>query len=124
MLHVAAGVALGTFAAASQADPYTLEGNCMVTSIVAGQGQCQIVYQLSEAGDLPTIVRKALVRVNGRVVNQYVNDSSNPSPFLTVFGTVTVACGTSHAVNALVAPVGGTYGTAGDLLPVLCPTVQ
>lgn len=123
-LHVVAGLALGAFAAAAHASPYTLQGNCVVSSILAAQGQCQIVYQLNEAGQVPTSVRKALVRVNGKVVNQYVNDSSNPSPFLTVFGTVTVACGTSHVVTALVAPVGGTYAAAGDLLPVLCPTVQ
>lgn len=96
----------------------------MLTSLVAGQGQCQILYTLYEAGELPTVVRKALVRVNGRNVNQYVNDSSNPSPFLSVFGTVTVACGASYTVTALVSPVGGTYGNAGNLLPVLCPTVQ
>jgi hypothetical protein len=49
---IASVFALCTFAMSAQADPMTLQGVCHVTSIVAGQGSCQLTYLLSD--DFPT----------------------------------------------------------------------
>jgi len=106
-LKVSTSLALCTFAIASQADPYILEGYCSVTSIVAGQGKCELAYTLTDSFETPSAVRKALIRVNGIPVHQYVNDSVNPDQFTSVFGSTTVACGASlfSGVRAAAPPV-------------------
>lgn len=124
-LQVASSVALCTFAIASQADPISLQGVCHLTSIIAGQGKCDLLYLLSDDFITPGSARLSQVRVDGIIVAQYVNDTANPAEYSipTVSGSVTVACGVSHTVIAFVAPVGtGTaYDRVGTLPAVKCP---
>ncbi|MGH8864630.1 MAG: hypothetical protein ACREVZ_08300 [Burkholderiales bacterium] len=124
-LQVASSVALCTFAIASQADPVSLQGVCHLSSIIAGQGRCDLYYQLADDFLTPGSARKSYVKVDGIIVAQYVNDTANPVAFSipTVSGAVTVACGVTHIVTAYVAPVPtGAYKKVGMLPAVLCPT--
>ena len=123
-LKVASSVALCTFAIASQADPVSLQGVCHLSSIIAGQGRCDLNYQLWDYIS-PGSARLSQIRVDGNIVAQYVNDTANPVDFSipSVSGSVTVQCGVSHTIIALVAPVGtGTpYARVGTLPAVKCP---
>lgn len=124
-IQVASSVALCTFAVASQADPVSLTGVCHLSSIIAGQGRCDLYYQLSDDPFTPGSARKSQVQVDGTIVAQYVNDNDNPVDFSipTVSGIVTVACNVNHTVTAYVAPVGVAtpYAKVGNLPPVKCP---
>ena len=125
--QIASSVALCTFAIASQADPVSLTGVCHLSSIIAGQGRCDLYYQLSDDFITPGSARKSYVKVDGIIVAQFMNDSDNPVEFAiqTVSGSVTVACGVTHIVNAYVAPVpAGPYTRVGTLPAILCPTAQ
>ena len=123
-LQIASSVALCTFAIASQADPVSLTGSCGLTSIIAGQGRCELSYGLSDGFITPSTGRKAFVKIDGIIVGQFVNDLDNPVNFAItlVGGRTEVACGVNHTVTAWVAPVPvGPYVKVGNLLPVLCP---
>ena len=120
--QVATGLTLCTFAIASQADPYSLEGTCYVTSIVAGQGKCELSYSLTDDFQSLGSGRKAQIRVNNIIVAQYVNDSANPVQFLGEAGVTNVACGASYTVTAFVAKLAApNYEKVGSLPPVACP---
>ena len=121
-LQVATSLALCTIAIASQANPYTLEGTCTVTSIVAGQGKCELTFSLTDDFTTPTPVRNALIKVNGIQVHRYMNDSANPNAYTSVFGRTNVACGANYTVSALISKVGSTtYETVGSLPTLACP---
>jgi hypothetical protein len=111
---------------AAQADPISLQAVCHLTSIAAGQGKCELLYELTDDFAAPASIRKAQIRVDGIVVSQYVNDVANPVSFSvpTVSGSTSVACGVSHAVTAFIARVepSSTYQRVGSLPPVECPT--
>jgi len=126
---VAAGVALGTFAIAAQADPLSLQGICHLSSVVAGQGNCQLFYQLGDSYQVPAGVRKSIIKIDGIVVAQYVNDAANPVDLTapSVSGATEVACGVSHVVTAYIARLPSSsslYEKVGSLPPVLCPPAQ
>jgi hypothetical protein len=126
-LTVVVGTTLSTFAIGAQADPISLQAVCHLTSIVAGQGKCELFYELSDDFSTPASIRKAQVKVNGIIVAQYVNDVANPVAFsvATVSGSTSVACGASHTVTAVIArvtPPNSTYEAVGSLPVVACPT--
>jgi hypothetical protein len=119
-----AGLALCTLAAAAQADPFSLEGACHLTSLVA-PGQCLIEYSLTDQAQ-SVVFKNATVRIDNVVVHRYLNDSVNPSPFsfVAVNGSTQVSCGVSHVVTAFFVRVGvGMPLEKGGTLPaILCPT--
>lgn len=123
--QVASSLALCTVAVASQAEPISLTGTCHLTSILAGQGTCEIFYQLTDNFSSPSNARLGQVKVDGITVGQFVNDSVDPIDFAIaqVAGRVAVACGVSHTVTAYVAPLGaGTpYEKVGHLPAIKCP---
>jgi hypothetical protein len=122
---IAAAVTLGSFAAAAAADPFSLQGVCRLTSIIAGQGQCQLEVILTDDFLSPTTVRLGLVKVDGIVVAQYQNDITNPATTSagTVSGVTFVSCGATHTVLAYIAPnPTTTYARVGALPPIKCPT--
>jgi hypothetical protein len=124
-LQVAGSVALCTFAIASQATPISLTGSCDLSSILPGQGKCDISFSLSDDFTTPSTARKAFVKIDSFIVAQFVNDIDNPVDFAVtrIFGRTTVACGVNHTVTAYVAPVGiaTPYVKVGNLPPILCP---
>jgi hypothetical protein len=125
-LQVASSVALCTYAIASQADPVSLTGTCYLTSILAGQGKCNISYGLSDDFITPSTVRKGYVKIDGIIVGQFVNDLDNPVDFAVplVSGFTSVSCSVTHTVTAFIAAVGPStpFVKVGNLPPVLCPT--
>ncbi len=124
--QLAGGVALCSLAAVAQADPFNLQGNCVLTSIVVGQGRCQMQYLVGDDFAPPADIRTANIRVDGIIVSRYVNDTTNPAsttvPYLS--GAVEVACGVSHMVTAYIVKlgVGMPQIRIGNLPAVLCPT--
>ena len=122
------GLTLSAFAVAAQADPFSLQGACRLTSAIpAGGAQCQLDYTLTDAQGAQTSIKGGTIRIDNILVHRYVNDSAHPVP-ITIFaliGSPTVACGVSHTVVAFITKVGvGTVPTqVGSLPPVLCPTV-
>ncbi|MFO1340389.1 MAG: hypothetical protein U1F53_19570 [Burkholderiaceae bacterium] len=120
----ALALALAAAASPSFADPISLEAVCHVSSVVPGQGKCELTYLMSDGFSPPASVRKAQIKVNGAIVAQSVNDSSNPAVgFATyVSGGVAVACSASYTVRGYIARVGsGTYEEVGTLPLVTCP---
>jgi hypothetical protein len=124
--QLAGGIALCSLAAVAQADPFNLQGNCVLTSIVAGQGRCQMHYTVGDDYLAAADIRTANIRIDGIYVARYVNDSTNPAtgtvPYLS--GFVEVGCGVSHVVTAYVVKlgVGMPQIKIGNLPAVLCPT--
>ena len=117
-------VTLSAFAFAAEASPFTLQGVCRLTSIIAGQGQCQLEYIAADAFISPTVLRLGSISVDGIVVAQYVNDITNPAAASTgsVSGAVAVSCGTYHTVRAYIAPSPSVvYEQIGALPPIKCP---
>lgn len=124
--RITSGVALCTFAIAAQADPVSLTASCQLSSIIAGQGQCEISYGLSDNFLTPSSARRGYVKIDGIVVAQFFNDLNNPVDLAIslIGGRTAVACGVTHTVTAFVAPVGSAtpFAKVGNLPPVLCPT--
>lgn len=116
--------ALVTFASVSHADPLSLTGHCIVTSLVPGQGQCALLATLNDDFGTPAAVKKAQIKVNGVVVSQAINDSVTPVGFFAgnASGSLQVACGASYNVSAFVVRQGATnYEQVGHLPAVACP---
>src|SRR5882724_9819290 len=123
--RIGAVVTLSSFALAAQADPFSLQGVCHLTSIIAGQGQCQLEYLLQDGGNpFPVTLRLALVKVDGIVVSQYQNDIANPVMYSAgSVGAVLVSCGATHGITAYITRSPSTvYEKVGALPPIKCPT--
>jgi hypothetical protein len=127
-LQIAGGFALCTTAITAQADPFTLQGVCRLTNINAGQGQCMIEFVLTDGFVTPANVKVAVVKVDGLVVQRYVNDNVNPatSNVSYVSGASGVTCGAPHVVTAFITRLGvGTVSEkVGSLPAVACPPAQ
>lgn len=124
IIQVAAGLTLCAFSITSQATPFSLVGSCHLTSIIPGQGECFITAFVNDNDFIsPSILRRAVLKVNGINVSDQVNDTLNPagSSFTGAIGAVAVPCGTSHVVTAFVAEVGGTFLKVGSIPKVQCP---
>jgi hypothetical protein len=124
VFQVAASLTLCAFAITSQAAPYGLTGSCHLSSIIPGQGECFInVFAHDTDFITPTPIKRALVKVNGIIVSDTVNDLQNPvsGSFAGIAGAVHVPCGMKYNVVALIAPVGGSFGPEGSLPKVTCP---
>lgn len=122
---IACVTALASFAPVSHADPISLTGHCIMTSIVAGQAQCSLLATLSDDFSAPAVVRKAQIKVNGIVVSQAINDSVTPVSFFatSVAGSLSVACGASYNVTGFIVRQGASnYEQVGHLPAVVCPT--
>lgn len=119
------GLALSAVAVAAQADPFSLQGACVLTSIVAGQGQCQMEYSLSDLGFTASI-RIATVRIDNILVHRYLNDNVNPTlnSIYAVSGVTAVSCGVSHVVTTYIVRIamGSPVEKVGSLPGILCPT--
>jgi hypothetical protein len=124
-LQVASSVATCTFAIASQADPISLTGSCHLSNTITGQGRCDITYSLSDSFTTPSTVRRGQIKVNGKLVAEFVNDDVHPIDFAIplVSGGTTVLCGGSYKIRAYIAPVGvdTPYVQVGSLPPFTCP---
>jgi hypothetical protein len=124
-LQVAGSVALCTFAIASQAGPISLLGTCHLSDMEVGKGSCHLTYSLFDGFITPSSDRKSLIKIDGIIVAQFVNDIANPYQYAIplVSGTTEVTCGVNHTVTAFVAPAGVAtlYVKVGSLPPVLCP---
>ena len=121
-------LALCTVAGTALADPVSLTATCHLRSLLPSEGQCDLVYQLSDGLQTPGSARLGQVRVDSKLVAQFVNDTDNPVDFAIplVSGSVTVACGVNHTITASIAPVGDAtaYARVGRLPAVRCPTAQ
>jgi hypothetical protein len=122
-------LALSTAAATAFAEPVSLTATCHLSSILPGDGECHIFYQLTDNFASPSEARQSQVRVDGKLVAQFVNDSANPVDFAVPFvsGTVKVQCGVNHTVGAQVAPLGTgapAYEKVGTLPAIRCPAAQ
>jgi hypothetical protein len=126
-LQLAGGLALCAFAISAQAEPFSLQAACQLTSIVAGQGKCQIQFLLSDSYTTPSLVpiKTGYATVDAKVVYRYMNDASNPVPGLTgtFIGYTGVACGASHTVAAYITKtgVGVVSKKVGNVPAVACP---
>ena len=92
-------------------------------------GQCDLVYQIADNFASPGSARLGQVRVDGKLVAQFVNDTANPVEFAIplISGSVVVACALNHTVTARFAPVGdpaSAYVNAGAMPGIKCPTAQ
>lgn len=122
---IACVTALASFASVSHADPISLTGQCIMTSIVAGQAQCSLLATLRDDFTAPAVVRKAQIKVNGVLVTQSINDSVTPVSFFAtgVSSSLLVACGASYNVTASIMRQGSSnYEQVGHLPAVVCPT--
>ena len=123
---VAGACALSLSAIAAHADPFSLQGNCVLTSLIAGHGQCQLQYLVGDDYIAGASIRTANIRIDGTIVSKYQNDSVNPVantvPYLS--GAVEVTCGVSHVVTAYIVKLGTGMPQIriGSLPGVLCPT--
>jgi hypothetical protein len=122
-------LALCTAAVPSFADPVSVTAVCHLRSLLPDEGQCDLFYQVSDSFASPGSARLGQVRVDGKLVAQFVNDTANPLDFAIplISGTVTVACGASHTVAARFAPLGNpasAYVNAGQMPAIRCPTAQ
>ena len=124
--QAATGLALCTLAAAAQADPFSLEGVCHLTSLIPGQGQCLLEFSVSDP--VFTVLKSATVRIDNIIVHRYLNDTVHPAAnyYLGLTGTTEVSCGVSHVVTAFIVrvPVGSLAEKVGSLPAILCPTKQ
>jgi hypothetical protein len=118
-------VALCTAAAPSFADPVSLTAVCRLRSNQPGSSTCELAIQLSDNFASPGNARLAQVRVDSKLVAQFVNDLDNPVDFAIplVSTSVDVACGVNHTVTASVAPLGDAtaYARVGRLPAIRCP---
>ncbi|MEK8032149.1 hypothetical protein AACH06_15080 [Ideonella sp. DXS29W] len=121
---LAGAAALASFASVSHADPISLTGQCIMTSLVAGQSQCSLLATMRDDFTAPAVVRKAQIKINGVLVTQAVNDSVTPVGFFAtgVSGSMTVACGASYNVAGFIMRQGANnYEQVGHLPAVACP---
>jgi len=118
-------LALCTVAGTALADPISLTGTCHLRSLLPGGGVCDLSYTVGDDFGSPSSVKAAQVRVDGKLVTQFINDASNPVDFAAplISGSVTVACGVGHLVNVSIAPLGvaTVYAKVGNLPNVKCP---
>jgi hypothetical protein len=124
---IACVAALASFAPASHADPISLSGQCIMTSLVAGQGQCSLLATMRDDFTAPALVRKAQIKINGVLVTQAINDSVAPVSFFAtgVSGSMMVACGASYTITGFIMRQGANnYEQVGHLPPVACPAAQ
>jgi hypothetical protein len=127
--QIAGILALCTAAVPSFADPVSVTAVCHLRSLLPDEGQCDLFYQVSDSFASPGSARLGQVRVDGKLVAQFVNDTANPVDFAIplISGTVTVACAASHTVAARFAPLGdpaSAYVNAGQMPAIRCPTAQ
>lgn len=126
--QLAGTVALCAAAAPALADPVSLTATCHLRSLLPGEGQCDLTYALTDNFASPSGARLGQVRVDTKLVAQFVNDTANPVDFAValVSGSVTVTCGASHTVAAKIAPLGDAtaYVAVGTLPAVRCPAAQ
>lgn len=124
-LQAAGCITLCAFGAA-QADPFSLQGVCHLTSIVSGNGQCQLEYILSDAPTSAVNIKSSTVRIDNILVGRYLNDNVHPYQYGAVSmisGVTQVACGLPHVVTAFIVRLGvGTVSEkVGSLPAVACP---
>ncbi len=121
-------LALCTAAVPAFADPVSLTATCHLRTLLPGEGQCDLSYQLSDNFASPGDARQGQIRVDTKLVAQFVNDTANPVEFAIplVSGSVTVTCGVSHLVTAKIAPLGAgsEYVAVGQLPLIRCPAAQ
>ena len=121
------GLGLSAIAAVAQADPISLQGACRLTSIIAGQGQCQLEYLLTDA-TFTASIKTATVRIDNILVHRYMNDTAHPvsSTVVYVSGSTAVSCGASHVITAFMTRLGvGTVNEKVGTLPAIaCPPAQ
>jgi hypothetical protein len=127
--QIAGFVALCTVAGTSLADPISVTATCHLRSLITGEGVGDLSYQISDNFADPGSARLGQVRVDGKLVAQFVNDTANPVDFAVPFvsGSVQVTCGVNHTVAARFAPLGdpaSAYVNAGTLPPIRCPNAQ
>jgi len=121
-------LALCTAAVPALADPVSLTATCHLRSLLPGDGQCDLFYQLSDSYITPGSARLGQVQVDTKLVAQFVNDTANPVDIAIplVTGSVTVECGVNHRIVAKIAPLGAAsaYVAVGQLPAVRCPAAQ
>ncbi len=117
-----------TAAVPAIADPVSLTATCHLRSLLPGEGQCDLNYQLTDDFASPSEARAGQIRVDNKLVAQFVNDATNPVPYAValVSGSVTVACGVNHSLGAKIAPLGdgSAYVTVSQLPVIRCPAAQ
>jgi hypothetical protein len=116
-------------AAPAFADPISVTATCHLRSLLPGEGQCDLIYQVSDSFADPGSARLGQVRVDGKLVAQFTNDTANPVDYAIplISGSVTVTCGANHTVAARFAPLGdpaSAYVNAGQMPAIRCPTAQ
>ena len=129
VLQVAGSLTLCAFAIASQAAPLSLTGSCHLTSTIPGKGECLLTYFLHENNfTTPSNARRSIIKIDGIIVSDWVNDKLNPVANFATYGFngvvgVGVECGMKHYVDAFIAPVepGTPFVKVGSLPQVLCP---
>ena len=122
-------LALCTAAIPAFADPVSVTATCYLRSLLPSEGQCELVYAVVDNFADPGSARLGQVRVDGKLVAQFNNDTAHPVEFAIplVSGSVAVACGATHTVAARFAPLGdpaSAYVNAGAVPPIRCPTAQ
>jgi hypothetical protein len=121
-------LALCAAAAPALADPVSLTATCHLRSLLPGDGQCDLSYQLTDDFASPSEARAGQIRVDNKLVAQFVNDAANPVPYAValVSGSVTVTCGANHSLGARIAPLGdgSAYVTVSQLPVIRCPAAQ
>jgi hypothetical protein len=122
-------LALCTAAVPAFADPVSVTATCYLRSLLPTEGQCELFYQVVDNFADPGSARLGQVRVDGKLVSQFVNDTANPVVLAIslVSGSVVVACGATHTVAVRFAPLGSptsAYVNTGTNPGVRCPTAQ
>ena len=119
--------ALCTVAGTALAEPISVTATCSLRSLEAATPVCDLHYIVSDGFQPPSTARLGQVRVDGKLVNQLVDDTANPVPSAVSFisGTVVVACGATHTVAARFAAAGNpssAYVNSGTNPGIKCPT--
>jgi hypothetical protein len=118
-------LALCTAAVSAHAEPISLTATCYLRSQLPGEGTCDLVYSLSDNFLDPSSARLGQVRVDNKLVAQFVNDTENPVEIgvALVSGSVQVACGATHTMTAQIAAVGAStpYVRVGSVPSIRCP---
>src|SRR5262245_46216814 len=122
-------LALCTAAGTAFADPVSVAVTCSLRTLAPNEGICDLRYQVSDAFESPSTPRLGQVRVDGKLVAQFTNDTANPVQFAVplISGNVEVACGATHTVAVRFASTESptsAYVNAGLVPATRCPTAQ